>query len=219
MGFENLPDVHTGGNAQRVQYDFDRRSVRQIRHIFFRQNARDHALVSVAASHLVAHRKLALHGDVDLDQLNHARRQFVALAQLGDFFVGDFFEHGDLARGHFFDLVDLLVDARVLVGNRTRFRSRELRLFDRVAIENGALGKQLLVGLFVVQVGQHFLAFQQCRGAWRARRSGCGFRPPDCAADALSAILRCAGERSSLSWPLREKILQSTTVPSMPGGK
>jgi hypothetical protein len=110
VGFENLADVHTAGNAQRIEHDFDRRAIRQIRHVFFRQDARDHALVTVAAGHLVAHRKLALHGDVDLDQLDHAGRQFVALAQLGDLFVGDLFEHRDLARGHLLDFVDLLVE-------------------------------------------------------------------------------------------------------------
>ena len=115
VGFQNLADVHTGGHAQRIEHDLDRRSIRQVRHVLFRKNARDHALVAVAAGHLVAHRKLALHGDVDLDQLDHARRQFVALAQLGDLLVGDLFEHRDLPRGHLFDFVDLLVDARVLV--------------------------------------------------------------------------------------------------------
>ena len=114
--FQNLADVHTGRNAQRIEHDLHRRAIRQIRHVLFRNDARDHALVAVAAGHLVAHRKLALHGDVDFHQLDHARRQFVALAQLGDLLVGDLFEHGDLARGHLFDFVDLLVQAHVFVG-------------------------------------------------------------------------------------------------------
>ena len=114
--FENLSDVHTRRNAERIEHDLHRRSIGQIRHVFFRKNARDHALVTVAAGHLVADRQLALHGDVDLDQLDDARRQFVALLQLGDLLVGDLAQHIDLARGHLFDLVDLLVDARILVG-------------------------------------------------------------------------------------------------------
>mgnify|MGYP003694116017 CR=1 FL=1 len=79
VGFENLAHVHTAGHAQRVQNDFHRRPVFEVRHVLFRQDAGDHALVAVAAGHLVAHAQLALHGDVDLDQLDHARRQFVAL--------------------------------------------------------------------------------------------------------------------------------------------
>ena len=110
MSFENLTDVHTGRNAERIQHDLDRRSIRQIRHVFFRNDARDDTLVAVASGHLVADRKLALHGDVDLDQLDDARRKFVALAQLGDLLFGDLFEHGDLTRGHLFDFVDLLVE-------------------------------------------------------------------------------------------------------------
>ena len=84
MGFENLAHVHTGRHAERVEDDFDRLSVFEVRHVLFRQNARDHALVAVTAGHLVADTQLALHGDVDLDQLDHARRQFVAL---GEFFL------------------------------------------------------------------------------------------------------------------------------------
>ena len=206
VGFQNLTDVHTGGNAQRIEHDLDRRSIRQVRHVLFRQDARDHALVPVAAGHLVADRQLALHGDVDLDQLDDARRQFVALAQLGDLLVGDLFEHRDLARRHLFDFVDLFVEPRVLVGQAHALQVARLHLLDDVARQLGVLGEQALVGLFVVQVGQQLLAFQQAApGAWRARRSGCGFRPAGCAAgaaicdssidfDALVLLLALAGE-------------------------
>ena len=113
---QNLTDVHTGRHAQRIEHNLHRGSIGQVRHILFRQDARDHALVAVAAGHLVAHTQLALHGHVDLDQLDHARRQLIALLQLGNFFICDLAQHFDLARGHLFDLVDLLVDARVFVG-------------------------------------------------------------------------------------------------------
>src|SRR5438067_13571811 len=66
------------------------------------------------AGHLVAHRQLALHRDIALHLLDDAGRQLITLAQLADLFLGDLFEHRDLARGHFLDFVDLLVDARVL---------------------------------------------------------------------------------------------------------
>ena len=41
----------------------------------------DDALVAVPAGHLVADGELALHGDVDLDHLDDARRQLVALLE------------------------------------------------------------------------------------------------------------------------------------------
>ena len=220
--FQNLSDVHTGRNAERIEHDLDRRSIGQVRHVLFRNDARDDALVAVAAGHLVADRKLALHGDVDLDQLDDAGRQFVALAQLGDLLVGDLFEHRDLARGHLFDFVDLLVEPRILVlASRMRFRSRDSNLLDDVARQVGALGEQLLVGLFVVQVGQQLLAFEQ-----RAQALGALV-----VQDALFVLAGCAAgaaicdssESASTARPspapLREKILQSTTVPSMPGGQ
>jgi hypothetical protein len=47
---------------------------------------RHDALVAVAAGHLVADLQLALDGDVDLDHLDDARRQLVALGELGSIF-------------------------------------------------------------------------------------------------------------------------------------
>ena len=51
-------------------------------HVFNRSNARDNALVAVAAGHLVAWLQAALDGKVYLDHLEHARGQFIALGQL-----------------------------------------------------------------------------------------------------------------------------------------
>ena len=58
--FEHLTDVHAGRHAQRIQHDVHRRSVRQERHVFFRHDPRDDALVAVAARHLVTDGQLAL---------------------------------------------------------------------------------------------------------------------------------------------------------------
>ena len=58
------------------------RAVFQMRHVLDRHDAADHALVAVTAGHLVARLQLALHRDEHLDHLHHARRQFVAAAQL-----------------------------------------------------------------------------------------------------------------------------------------
>ena len=111
VGLENLPDVHARRHAERVEHDLDRRSVRQIGHVLFGQDAGDDALVAVAAGHLVADRQLALHGDVDLDQLDHARRQLVAAA---DLFL--------LLLEHLADDVDLTL--RPLLDARRRSSSR-----------------------------------------------------------------------------------------------
>ena len=106
----------------------------------------------MASGHLVAHGKLALHGDVALHQLDHAGRQFVALLQLSDAFIGDLAQHIDLARGHFFDLVDLFDEQRVFVVEPQALEIARGHLFQNVARQLGALDQQLLVGALVVQV-------------------------------------------------------------------
>src|SRR5277367_4878872 len=168
MRFENLSDVHTGRNAERVQHDFYRRAIRHVRHIFLGNDARDDALVTVASGHLVAHGKLALHGDVALHQLDHAGRQFVALLQLSDAFIGDLAQHIDLARGHFFDLDDLFDEQRVFVVEPQPLEVARGHLFENVARQLRALDQQLLVGALVVQVGRQRLAAQQIIQALQA---------------------------------------------------
>src|SRR3954451_15543574 len=54
------------------------------RHVLDRQDAADDALVAVAAGHLVARLKLALHRDEYLDHLEDARRQLIAALELLD---------------------------------------------------------------------------------------------------------------------------------------
>src|SRR5688572_15781936 len=87
MRFKDLADVHARRNAERIEHDLYGRAIRQVRHIFFRKNASDDALVSMPAGHLIADRKLTLHRDEDLHHLDHAWRQFVSLLQLRDLFV------------------------------------------------------------------------------------------------------------------------------------
>ena len=59
VGLEDLADVHAAGHAQRVEHDVDRRAVLEERHVLVGQDARDDALVAVAAGHLVADREVA----------------------------------------------------------------------------------------------------------------------------------------------------------------
>ena len=54
MCLENLADVHTRRHAERIEHNLDGGSVGQVRHVLFRKYARDHALVTVTAGHLVA---------------------------------------------------------------------------------------------------------------------------------------------------------------------
>ena len=114
VGLENLADVHTRRNAERVEHDLHRRAVRQIRHVLFRQDARDDALVAVAAGHLVADRQLALHRDVDLDQLDDARRQLVAAADLLLLLLELVPDDFDLALGALLELAQVVLEPRIV---------------------------------------------------------------------------------------------------------
>jgi hypothetical protein len=80
--FQHLADVHARRHAQRVEHDVARRAVGHVGHVFDRNDLGHHALVAVAAGHLVARLQAALDGQVDLDHLEHAGRQLVALREL-----------------------------------------------------------------------------------------------------------------------------------------
>src|ERR1700677_1187581 len=160
--FEDLTDVHTRRHAERVENDLDRSSVGKVRHIFLRKDAGDNTLVTVASGHLVTDRWLALHGGGDLDHLEDAGREFVDLLHLADLLVGDLTENIDLALGHLLDLIDLLVDAGVLVGVADALEVTSADELDGVAVEDIALVEQLLVGALVVQVGENFLRTENC---------------------------------------------------------
>src|SRR6266852_1024867 len=168
VGFENLPNVHSGRNAQRVEHDLHGRAIFEVRHVLVGQDAGNHAFIAVTAGHLVAHAQLALHGDINLHQLDHARWQFVALGQLVLLLVDDLLQHVDLTRGHLLDLVDLLIHPRVLVRILDAFQVASGNALDGVAIEYRVLGQQALVGALVVQIGLDFLAAQNVFQALQA---------------------------------------------------
>ena len=192
MRLQDLSHVHTAGNAQRVEHDFYGSSVCQVRHVLFRQDARDHALVSVASGHLVTHAELALHGDVHLDQLDHARRQLVTLLQLGDLLVGDLAQNINLARGHLFDLVNLLVYPRVLVGILDALEVAGGDALDGFPVKHRPLGEQALVGALVMEVGLHLFAAQ----------------------NAFQALETLIGKDSDL---VRQVLLQALDLPGLNG--
>src|SRR5882762_5374 len=161
MGLEDLADVHTGRNAQRVEHHFHGSTVGQIRHVRFRNDARDHTLVAVAAGHFVADREFSLHGDVALHQFDDPGRQLVAFSKLFLALLGNLPEDIDLTRGHLLDFVDFFDEQRILVGEFQPLQVPGGDFLDDVAGELGALGDQAFVGFLVVQVGRQFLAVEQ----------------------------------------------------------
>ena len=82
MHFEDLTDVHTGRYAQRVQNDVDRTAVLVMGHILDRTDLGDNTLVTVTTRHLVTRLDATLDGQIDLDDLQYARRQVIALDDL-----------------------------------------------------------------------------------------------------------------------------------------
>ena len=115
----------------------------------------------MTACHLVADRQLALHRDIALHELDYARRQLIAFAQLGDPLVGDLLEHRDLARRHFLNLVDLLVDTRIFILETQALQVAGTHFLDHIAGQDNALRHKFLVGLFVVEVRQNLTILQQ----------------------------------------------------------
>src|SRR5690606_36588542 len=77
VGLQHLAEVHATGDTERVEDDVDRSSVLKERHVFDRQDLRDDALVTVAASELVALGDLALLGDEHGNTLVDARAELV----------------------------------------------------------------------------------------------------------------------------------------------
>src|ERR1700692_1231912 len=161
MRFKNLSHVHTRWDAERIENNLHRSAVGHVGHVFLRNNARDDALVPVAPGHFVADRKLAFHGDIDLDQLDDAGRQLVALLELFLALFGDLAKHIDLTRSHLLDLFDFLDEQRIFFVELQALQVTRGNLFDNFTGKLDALGQQALVGLFVVQVGLQHLAAKQ----------------------------------------------------------
>src|SRR5690606_20487413 len=82
VNFEYLSDVHPRRNAQRVKNNVDRGTVGHVRHVLDRGNTRNNTLVTVTTGHFVTWLQATLDGQIDLDHLEHAGGQFVALCKL-----------------------------------------------------------------------------------------------------------------------------------------
>src|SRR3989338_2671285 len=79
MELEDLPEVHTGWNAQRRQNDVYRIPLLIKWHVFLRKHARNHALVAVTAGKLVADGDSAELGDFDVHAPDDAAFKLVAI--------------------------------------------------------------------------------------------------------------------------------------------
>src|SRR5690606_16708238 len=123
-----------------------------IRHVLFGQDARDDALVAVAAGHLVADRQLALHRDVHLDQLDHAGRQFVAAADLLLALLEFALDHLDALIGAVAQLAQIALDRRIVaVDLRADERGVGHRLHDLVG-QDGPLLHETLAAVLVEHI-------------------------------------------------------------------
>ena len=79
VDFQDLTDIHTGRNAQRIKDDIKRSAVGQIRHILTGQDTGNNALVAVAAGHLVADGYLTLLRNVNSYDFVYAGAHLVAV--------------------------------------------------------------------------------------------------------------------------------------------
>src|SRR5437867_78284 len=65
----------------------------------------------------------------------------VSFGQLVFLFVDDLLEHVDLTRGHFLDLIDLLIHSRILVGVLDPLQVTGRDALDGVAVKDRVLGQ------------------------------------------------------------------------------
>ena len=143
VGLENLAHVHAARHAERVEHDVHRTAVRQERHVLFRDDARHDALVAVTAGHLVAHRDLALLGQVHLHQLDDARGQFVRLQDAVDALLGLLLDLRLHFVGRVDDLADLVVRLLVADAERLEVERGQAQVGEQLLGEPGALGDRL----------------------------------------------------------------------------
>ena len=181
------------------------RAVGEERHVLLRHHLGDHALVAVAAGHLVAGLQLALHRDEDLDHLHHARRQVVAAADLLDLVLEAAVERLllqlELAVQRLLRLgVGILAEGE-LPPLAARQRAEQLLVDDRAgldalrALHRGLAEDQVLEARVDVALEDRELVVAVAAQAARpSSRSICS-------------------ARSSLSTPCRLKTRTSTTVP------
>src|SRR5207302_7023823 len=159
MSLQNLTDIHSRWNAEGIQNDFNRRAIRQVRHLLFRKNASDDALVAVAAGHLVADRQFPLHRDEHLDHLDDAGRQLITFLQLLDVFMMKLLLNLHLSFRSSLDVGDLGLNIHSRAGHFDLAKRANLELLQLLTSELRALCQKLLV--LVNKIVGEPLAFEQ----------------------------------------------------------
>src|ERR1700738_3354972 len=146
VGLENLSDVHSAWNAERVEYDVDGTAIGEERHVLLGNDAGNDTLVAVASRHLVADRDFALLGHVNLHELNDARRQLIRLQHAVNSLLRFLLELGLLFVGQVDDRADSLVHLLVFDAERLEIQSRNLEVLEHLRRQLGARGNRFLDG-------------------------------------------------------------------------
>ena len=89
VGFKQLAKVHAAWNAERVQDDIYRSTIIHERHIFFRKNTSNNALVSVTTRYLVADANLAQLSDENLNLHQHASLELMTILARENLYPND----------------------------------------------------------------------------------------------------------------------------------
>ena len=195
------------------------RAVLEERHVLHRQDLGDHALVAVAAGHLVADGQLALDRHVDLHELDHAGRQVVALLQALDLGRVPLVDLVDLGPDLVGDPPDLVLDRPILDADAIVQLDRQLaQVLGRVRL---ARRDELASASSGSMMGA--VALRTRSGSWTSwRRAESLDRADLLVAIALDAPHRLPARSASARAcpsrrPSREKTWAPMTVPSTPG--
>ena len=117
MGFQHLTDIHTRGNAKRVQNDIYRSSIGAERHILNRDNLGNYTLVPMASCHLVSRLNPALYCQINLHHLENARRQVITYGDLALFLFQTLVHFFALLGDLFSDFLQLEIELFFLEAN------------------------------------------------------------------------------------------------------
>ena len=158
MNFEDLTDVHTRRYAERVQNHVNRAAIREVRHVFRRQDLRNDTFVTVTAGEFIADLELTFNCDVNFNHFDNARRKFVT-----------FFEAVEFLAEHHLNGVELVASAindAAHLEFHVGFQRDVVQEFERDRLEvrvsdDLAFREQLLRSVFVQEDARSDLADQQ----------------------------------------------------------
>ncbi len=146
VDFEDLTNVHPRRDAERVQDHVDRRTIRQVRHVFRRENFRDDTFVTVAAGELVTDLELTFDRDVNFDHLDDARGKLVTFFEAIELLAEDHFDGVELVTSTVDHASDLVFEIRL---ERDVVQELERNRFEIRVRDELALREELLRSVFV----------------------------------------------------------------------